>query len=168
MWFFEQGKNPAHFDRDSPESQDIANSYSMQELKKEFFKTGKTPVLWQFTGQGTATGNYGEVEWFLGSYSIQKFKIVDGIATFTVYNKSGWKSGTRLPKSWRETIKEKTTFDISELVTDAPRGQVIKTKIEKSFPWILNLPGTGYILRLLPSYGGDWEQYYEIRMEWKK
>jgi len=28
-------------------------------------------------------------------------------------------------------------------------------------------PGSGYILKLLPSYGGDWEQYYEIRMEWK-
>ena len=23
-------------------------------------------------------------------------------------------------------------------------------------------------IKLLPSYGGDWEQYYEIRMEWKK
>ena len=27
------------------------------------------------------------------------------------------------------------------------------------------IPGSGYILKLLPSYGGDWEQYYEIRME---
>ena len=40
--------------------------------------------------------------------------------------------------------------------------------IEKYFPEASKIPGSGYILKLLPSYGGDWEQYYEIRMEWKK
>ena len=88
--------------------------------------------------------------------------------TFTIYNKSGWRSGTRLPKSWSDAIKEKTTFEISELVTDAPRGKVIKTKIEKYFPQVLNIPGFEYILNKLPSFGGYWEQYYEIRMEWKE
>ena len=53
-----------------------------------------------------------------------------------------------------------------KLVTDAPRGEVIKTKIEKYFPEASKIPGSGYILKLLPSYGGDWEQYYEIRLEW--
>jgi hypothetical protein len=168
MWFFEQGKNKIRFSSNSLESQDIANSYSMKELKKEYFKTGKIPKLWQFTGPGTATGNYGEVEWFLGSYTIKDFKLENGIATFTVYNKSGWRSGTRLPKSWSDKIKKMTGFEISELVTDAPRGEVIKTKIEKYFPEASKIPGSGYILKLLPSYGGDWEQYYEIRMEWKK
>ena len=110
----------------------------MKELKKEYFKTGKIPKLWQFTGPGTATGNYGEVEWFLGSYTIKDFRLENGIA------------------------------EILELVTDAPRGEVIKTKIEKYFPEASKIPGSGYILKLLPSYGGDWEQYYEIRMEWKK
>ena len=92
----------------------------------------------------------------------------NGIATFTVYNKSGWHSGTRLPKSWTNAIKEKTSYEILDLVTDAPRGEVIKTKIEKYFPEESKIPGSGYILKLLPSYGGNWEQYYEIRMEWKK
>ena len=46
--------------------------------------------------------------------------------------------------------------------------EVIKTKIEKYFPEASKIPGSGYILKLLPSYGGNWEQYYEIRMEWKK
>ena len=96
------------------------------------------------------------------------FKLENGIATFTVYDKSGWRSGTRLPKSWSDKIKDMTGFEISELVTDAPRGEVIKTKIEKYFPEASKIPGSGYILKLLPSYGGDWEQYYEIRMEWKK
>ena len=66
------------------------------------------------------------------------------------------------------TTLNMTGFEISELVTDAPRGEVIKTKIEKYFPEASKIPGSGYILKLLPSYGGDWEQYYEIRMEWKK
>lgn len=168
MWFFEQGKNPIYFTCNSPESQDIANSHSMKEVKKEYFKTGKTPTGWSFTGPKTATGNLGEVEWFIGTYSIRNFKLKNGIATFTVYNKSGWHSGTRLPKSWTNAIKEKTSYEISDLVTDAPRGEVIKTKIEKYFPKASKIPGSGYILKLLPSYGGDWEQYYEIRMEWKE
>ena len=150
------------------ESQDIANSYSMKEVKKEYFKTGKIPTGWEFNGPKTATGNLGEVEWFIGSYDIRNFKLKNGIATFTVYNKSGWHSGTRLPKSWTDAIKEKTSYEIFDLVTDAPRGAVIKTKIEKYFPEASKIPSSGYILKLLPSYGGDWEQYYEIRMEWKK
>ena len=100
--------------------------------------------------------------------SIRHFKLENGIATFTVYNKSGWHSGTRLPASWTKAIKEKTSYEIFDLVTDAPRGEVIKTKIEKYFPEASKISGSGYILKLLPSYGGDWEQYYEIRMEWKK
>ena len=28
--------------------------------------------------------------------------------------------------------------------------------------------GFEYILNKLPSFGGNWEQYYEIRMEWKE
>ena len=78
------------------------------------------------------------------------------------------RAGTRLPQSWSDKIKDMTGFEIPELVTDAPRGEVIKTKFEKYFPEASKIPGSGYILKLLPSYGGDWEQYYEIRMEWKK
>ncbi len=168
MWFFEKGLNPIHFSIDSPESKDIAESFSMKEVKAAYFKTGQIPTHWSFTGSKTATGELGEVEWFIGSYAIRNFKLNNGIATFTVYNKSGWHSGTRLPKSWRDTIKEATSYDIVDLVTDAPRGEVIKTKIKKYFPESAKIPGSGYILELLPSYGGDWEQYYNIRMEWKE
>ena len=168
MWFFEQGKNPIRFSANSPESIDIANSFSMKEVKEEYFKTGKIPTGWSFTGPKTATGELGEVEWFIGSYAIRNFKLENCIATFTVYNKSGWHSGTRLPKSWSDTIKKATSYDIVDLVTDAPRGEVVKTKIKKYFPEESKIPGSGYILELLPSYGGTWEQYYEIRMEWKK
>ena len=124
------------------------SSDSMKELKKEYFKTGKIPKLQQFTGPGTGTGNYGEVEWFLGSYTIKDFKLENGIATFTVYNKSGWRSGTRLPKSWTDAIKEKTSYEIFDLVTDAPRGEVIKTKIEKYFPEASKIPGSGKYVKL--------------------
>ena len=168
MWFFEQGANPIRFDCNSPESQDIANSYSMKEVKKTYFETGKIPKQWEFEGHKTATGNLAEVEWFIVGYKIKDFQVKDGIATFTVYNKSGWHSGTRLPPTWIKAIKEMTSYEIKDLVTDAPRGQVIKTKILKYFPFVLKIPGMSYILDRLPSFGGDWEQYYEIRMEWKK
>ena len=125
------------------------------------------PVL--FTGSGLRIAAVFCIAiYFVFIYTIKDFKLENGIATFIVYNKSGWRSGTRLPKSWSDKIKDMTGFEISELVTDAPRGEVIKTKIEKYFPEASKIPGSGYILKLLPSYGGDWEQYYEIRMEWKK
>lgn len=168
MWFFEQGENPIRFAPDSPESLDIANSFSMKEVKREYFRTGKIPTKWKFTGPKTATGNLEEVEWFIGTYEIRNFRLKDGIATFTVYNKSGWHSGTRLPKSWIDAIKEKTSYEILDLVTDAPRGKVIRTKILKYFPGAWQIPGSAAILDKLPSFGGDWEQYYEIRMEWKE
>ena len=64
--------------------------------------------------------------------------------------------------------KSNGLYEVFDLVTDARRGEVIKTKIEKYFPEASKFPGSGYILKLLPSYGGDWEQYHEIRMEWKE
>ena len=84
MWFFEQGKNPIYFDCKSPESQDIAESYSMKEVKKEYFKTGKIPTGWDFIGPKTATGNLGEVEWFIGTYSIRNFR-----GNFKSHSKNG-------------------------------------------------------------------------------
>ena len=66
------------------ESQDIANSYSMKEVKKEYFKTGKIPTGWSFTGPKTATGNLGEVEWFIGTYSIRNFR-----GNFKSHSKNG-------------------------------------------------------------------------------
>ena len=66
-------------------------------------------------------------------------------------------------------VRRATNSDIKTMEKlDSRRGEVIKTKIEKYFPEASKIPGSGYILKLLPSYGGDWEQYYEIRMEWKK
>ncbi len=165
-WFFEKQENPKHFPADSPESIDIANSFSMKQVKAKFFSTGKMPKSWEFTGPGTSTGEYGEVEWFLGSYAIQNFQLKNGIATFTVHNTSGWRSGTRLPKSWTDAVKKSTRFEINELVTDAPRGEVLKTKLTKSMPWLLDIPGAGYILNSLPSFGGNWDQIYEVEMKW--
>ncbi len=167
-WFFERGSNPAVFSPDSPESQDIANSFCIKQVKKEYFEKGKFPTGWNFTGPGTATGNYEETECFLGSVSIDNFKIENETATFDVKNTSGWRSGTRLPKSWTNAIKEITGFEITELVTDAPRGKVIQEKIRKHCPTLLKIPGSSYILEKLPSFGGNWEQIYHIRMEWKE
>ena len=145
----------------------IARS-AAKEVKKQFFETGKIPTGWEFEGHKTVTGNLAEVEWFIGSYGIKNLKLKDGIATFTVFNTSGWHSGTRLPPTWIKAIKEKTSYEMQDLVSDAPRGEVIKNKIEKYFPAALQIPGLQYILKKLPSFGGNWIQHYEIRMEWKR
>ena len=165
-WFFEQGSNPIYFDKDSAHSKDIAESYSIKEVKKKYYKTKKTPTGWRFTGSATATGTLGEVEWFLGSYEIKDFKLKDNKANFTIKNKSGWYSGTRLPQSWQNTIKSKTGFNIDALVTNGKRRETVKNKLIKHFGrYLFDIPGIS-ILNNLPSFGGDWKQEYKIEMDW--
>jgi RHS repeat-associated protein len=167
-WFYENGSNPINFVKDSNQSKDIAESYSMKQVLKKWCKNKKTPDGWRFTGAGTATGTYGEVEWFLGSYEIKNFNLNDNEtkATFTVYNTSGWYSGTRLPQSWQNTIKSTTGYSISALVTDAPRDAVIKTKLQNKFGrFLFDIPGISF-LDMLPSFDGNWKQTYDVEMEW--
>ena len=68
----------------------------------------------------------------------------------------------------KEIEKSNADIVIGNYIEISEKREVIKTKIEKYFPKASKIPGSGYILKLLPSYGGNWEQYYEIRMEWKK
>jgi len=56
--------------------------------------------------------------------------------------------------------------EITDLVSDAPRGQVLRAKLIQKYPEILNTPSIEMLLSKLPSYGGNWEQYYEIEMKW--
>lgn len=165
-WFYEVGPTPVYYSANSPESYDIAHSYSMHEVIQKYIRTGDTPKRWRFTGPKTATGNLAEVEWFIGSYAIKNFRLKDGIAKFTVYNKSGWHSGTRLPKSWTNIIMKKTGYNIRHLVSDAPRGETLRKKLVEKFPDILKVPSIEMLLKRLPSFGGNWEQYYEIEMNW--
>ena len=167
LWFFEQGKSPARFRSNSPESLAIAASVSMKEVKEEFFKTGNPPMGWSPAESKIAAEEFGEAEWFTGAYSIRNFTLSKGVASFTVYNKSDWNSPPLLPDIWCRTIEEATSYALAELVTNAPRGEVFKTKIKHCFPEESKIPGSGYLLALLPSFGGTWEQYYDIRMEWK-
>ena len=165
-WFFEELDKYVYFDTDSNESYDIAHSFSMKQVIKEYYKTKKIPKGWGFDGPGTATGEYGTVEWFLGSYEIQNFKLRNRIATFSVYNKSGWHSGTRLPVSWQNEIKQRTGCDIKDLVTDAKRGEVLKTKFKQKFPEAASYIPSFLMNVVWPSFGGTWEQEYNIEMEW--
>lgn len=172
-WFFEQGPNPVYFDKNSPYSKDISNSYSMKILRKNYEENGKIPRGWSFIGPDTAKYVLGEVEWFIGSYEIRNFKKVKDVVTFTVYNKSSWHSGTRLPKSWTNYIEEKTGYHIEDLVTSAPRGKTLQSKVKSLIPRsLLQNSFTRVIieglLNELPSFGGDWEQYYEIEAKWEK
>jgi hypothetical protein len=166
-WFFNLRENPSFYPADSPQSIDIANSYSVQELKKEYFATGVMPDSWTFTGPGSATGRYGEVEWFIGSYAVEDFQLKDGIATFKVRNCSCWHSGTRLPMSWTNEIERFTSRRITVLVSEPPTGKKLHKQIIHRFPAAGRIPGFSFIMHRLPTFGRDWEQVYEIRMEWQ-
>ncbi len=165
-WFFELGENPAFYDSDSPQSLDIADSFSMSMIVDEYLLTGAIPEGWIFRGPDTALGAYGEVEWFIGSYSIIGFHRANGTAEFLVYNKSGWRSGTRLPVTWQYAVRRKTSRTVTEFIDDAPRGSVLKYKILYAFPGLARIPAAVFLLDMLPSFGGDWEQFYLIRMPW--
>jgi len=165
-WFFERRAQPIIFQNSSSQSNDIANSISIKEVLKKWCKNKKTPTGWSFTGQGTAQGNWGGVEWFLGSYGIENFSVSGSTATFDVTNTSDWRSGTRLPASWTNLIQEKTGMNITELVTDAPRGLVLQTKLRQRFPSIAGLPGIRGLISRLPSFGGNWDQIYKVKAKW--
>ena len=167
-WFFELGNETTYFPSSSPESQDIADSYSMQQLRMQYYQTGEIPAGWAFSGPETAMGVYGEVEWFIGSYSIRNFKLQDGIATFEVLNTSGWESGTRLPVTWRESLQKQTYLPVpaKAFVDDAPRGKVLASKITERFPGLLKYSGAAKLLERMPSFGGNWYQIYAVEMEW--
>ena len=169
-WFFELGPNPAIYSKDSPQSIDIANSYSMKTVLEAYCKDKEAPKEWKFDGPGTATGEYGEVEWFLGSYDIENFSLKNGVARFEVHNTSGWHSATRLPKTWQEAIKSRTGVDISHIKSDIPRGTMAKAKrywsnIEEYIP---NTPwfSANDMINAVPSFGGNWDQIYYIEMQW--
>lgn len=165
-WFFELGDNPAFYDSDSPQSRDIADSYSMSMVIAEYLSEGRVPDSWIFKGPDTAAGVYGEVEWFIGSYAISDFRLEDGMAEFLVLNKSGWRSGTRLPVTWQWAVQHRTSRTLTEFIGDAPRGGVLKSKVLSNFPWTTGVPGAMRVLDHLPSFGGDWEQIYRVRMPW--
>ena len=165
-WFLENGPNPITFDSGSAHSKDIANSTSMAEVLAKWCQNKQTPTGWGFTGMGTDQGDFGGVEWFLGSYSIQGFSLSGAQARFEVHNVSGWYSGTRLPQSWQDWMQDEVGFSIDALVTDAERGEVLKTKLLNRFPWVGQIPFSGRLLNRLPSFGGNWAQIYKVEMEW--
>ncbi|TAE89850.1 MAG: RHS repeat-associated core domain-containing protein, partial [Verrucomicrobia bacterium] len=166
-WFFEKRENPIHFGEDSAHSKDIAKSYSIRDdLMPKYCRDKQAPTRWGFTGPGTRTGNYGAVEWFLGSYSVQNWREEGRYVKFTARNTSGWRSGTRLPATWTTYIRSKTGLEVTEFVTDAPRGQVVAQKMRQRFGSVLSyLPGSDRVLGLLPSFGGNWEQSYDVKVE---
>lgn len=168
------------FDYSSPYSEDIRNSVSMKEIKDKFLAAGMNrpnpygpkpfngkATGFQFTGPASGIPNYYSwVEWFVGSYDVtinwseistNKFDV-----DIIISNKSGWFSGTRLPKSWQDKIKSVTGIDITNLVDDAPRGETIKRKLH---PIIVNaLESLGVEI---PSFGGNFWQYFHIKDTWE-
>ena len=161
-WFFERGKNPITYQSDSPQSKDIAKSHSIKnDILPPFCESGEKKGLWQFTGPGTRTGTYGAVEWFLGSYTIEWIEASREKVKLDIDNLSHWSSGTRLPKTWTDAIKKVTGFEILELVTSAPRGEVVITKIESLLG--RKIPNF-FRNKIKISIGGNWKQTYIVEI----
>src|SRR5699024_2586821 len=108
---------------------------------------------------------YSWVEWFIGSYSATIFwnKTEDDEYEIkaTIRNTSSWYSGTRLPKSWQDKIKETIGFRIENLVDSAPRGETIKRKLPAIVIKTLEWMGV-----VVPSFGGNWSQEFKINTLW--
>jgi hypothetical protein len=104
------------------------HAVALQKFKTEHpdfskIKIGDTSSsFFQFTGEGTATGNYNAVEWFMGSYQIQMEVIRMDPASLTVTlkfvitNLSHWESATRTPKVFQNAGMPKY------VLSDKPRS----------------------------------------------
>jgi hypothetical protein len=101
---------------------------TLTKFKKEHSDFGKIKVgaqttnSFSFTGEGSASGDYDALEWFMGSYDTTVTVVSADSKTrsikikVVVSNISHWQSGTRLPKSFIN--KGLPPF----LVSDAPRN----------------------------------------------
>jgi hypothetical protein len=189
IWFFETMPNIQNanwtsntktiFNYTSLYSADIVNSVSFSDLynerciKNQFFKytDDKRPnpvkVSFSFVGGDTGLKNYYSwVEWFIGSYStyINWMKRQDGSYDIwaKINNTSSWYSGTRLPKSWQNKIKKETGYEILNLVDSAPRSETVKRKLSPLVIKTLEYMGLN-----IPSFGGNWEQEFYVKTNWK-
>ena len=54
-----------------------------------------------------------------------------------------------------------------DLVMSAPRGETLKIKLRSLIPNdLLQFQWGSDILAHLPSFGGDWTQYYDVVVKW--
>ena len=64
-------------------------------------------------------------------------------------------------------IKDMTGLTIKDLVSSAPRGKVLQTKVRERIPaLLLKLKWVNDILSRLPSFGGNWDQYFDVVVQW--
>lgn len=188
-WFFETSPGMQNaiwqgdkiiFNPNSAFSRDIANSPSFSgsrtgnSIKKKFFDTTDAArsnpfdATFHFVGSETGIKDYYTiVEWFLGSYQAKVYwtKINNSYKIKAVIkNRSHWYSGTRLPKSWQNKLNETLGFSIENLVDSAPRGQTIKRKL----PIFISNKLESDFRFILPSFGGDLYQEFNVETVWEK
>lgn len=190
VWFFERNQSFENsewidtsktiFQNNSNFSKDIVNSVSFSDesnmncIKYKFFniytdenRPNPVEIHFGFTGPDSGKENYYSlVEWYLGSYkiNINWSKTDDNIYELNgkINNTSSWYSGTRLPKSWQEAIKNTIHLDIENLVNSAPRGETIKRKLHQTIVRYLESIGV-----YIPSFGGNWNQEFNIQTTWE-
>jgi hypothetical protein len=167
----------------------------MKEVQQKFFDSyaaskGKIDNPWKgsfgFTGPNAGKAKYyTQVEWFVGSFDAEvKWKVSRKDAKETVFdveitatNVSGWRSATRLPKSWTTKIEDKLGVQINQVFSDGPRGgtmtQKLNNQIASMNAKIAQMRGGRFVPNVpsipngsLPSFGGNWKQVYQMQGQW--
>jgi hypothetical protein len=158
---------------------DFVNSVSFSDInnkaciKHHFFNYSddKRPnplnASFSFTGPDSGKQNYYSwLEWFVGSYSTNIYWNKKENGSYDIHakinNTSSWYSGTRLPKTWQDKIKKTIGFEIKNLVDSAPRGETIKRKLPSIIVKTLEYLGV-----IIPSFGGNWEQEFNVKTNWE-
>ena len=186
VWFLERTPafqnghwegNTLHFDKNSPLTKDLLKHVGVKNAINEFFQNnsvGSKPdeyqKKWDFLGKPALTGEYGGLEWYLGSYNTHIFakeKIKKDSATgkkkvnadIKIKNTSDWFSATRFPWSWQKKINDNPTLKYSLMYSYNPLmlpfqiQWTMKNKIEGLVPWSIERGTFGL--------GGTYEQIFE-------
>lgn len=188
-WFYEYitpfedavwvGNSKTIFNSNSLYCHDIPNSVSFSDtenpvcIKYQFFQLSDEKRPNPFTGSFSFIGSdsgrpdyYSWVEWFIGSYNCDIYWEKISETTYdlncVVTNTSSWYSGTRLPKSWQDRIEDVAGVKIENLVDSAPRSETISRKLPYYVKETLEWMGIN-----IPSFGGNWEQVFNISTQWE-
>jgi hypothetical protein len=166
------------FSKESLICQDIIESVSFSDTKNTnsvkggfFSKTDSNRAnpythLFKFTGPETGIKDYySTVEWFIGSYNANVYWQKQTNGTYKIktkiQNTSSWYSATRLPKSWQNRLRETLGIEMKSIFTNGERGTTIRNTLNEKIVIALDYLGID-----IPSFGGNWDQIYEIETTW--
>ena len=106
----------------------------MKTVLEAYCKDKEAPKEWKFDGPGTATGEYGEVEWFLGSYDIENFSLKNGVARFEVHNTFSHTTSEDMAGSYKITYRSRHfTYKIRHSTRNYGQGEAVLVQYRRIY-----------------------------------